>query len=530
MKYKIYRLCRNSKTVKRLKKEEKQFNLPQSEYITGIDLFTFINNIINKCPDDYALVVHDDVILPTNISDNVQKCIKSVDDFLGEENWGVIGNAGVEVLTKRVLLYLSDPNIKMIVPSTQHPKLVESVDGNTMLLNLKNIRREKISLPKSLTGFHLYDLILSFEIQRNNLLCAVSSLLYCRHSSGGSRSNFREHLMKKDFQDYFSQNYSNTVITSINGDISVNQQLKNNKKNNIEDIVKNNLTKVFKEKSFKLFFLIELDKQSTKISQLLESIKVFKAQVASQVNIRTVFVISDNSTEEKHRIEKISLQYESLETSTICVKDRQKYFQKLCEGIDPNKDTYISIIKDDYIILTDWCSILQYLLSSSELIVSPNNNAQEVHPVSSFSQDILSGDPDRQYHQMSSMIFNSTLLSKIAEKDFLIPRDLENYIVFLSSINDKEAKIVKTPFYKIPEISLRNQTKLNYEYTTVMAHLVNENLIPQSFFKFFIAREEHWHKLVDQLSFEFNSLRQNFIWKTLEKWRSFKKILRKDSR
>jgi len=81
MEFKIHRLCRDNDTIRRLKKEEKEYNLPHTEYVTGIDLFTFINNIINNCTDDYALIVHDDVILPINISDNVKECIKSIKIF-----------------------------------------------------------------------------------------------------------------------------------------------------------------------------------------------------------------------------------------------------------------------------------------------------------------------------------------------------------------------------------------------------------------------------------------------------------------
>jgi len=528
MKYKIHRLCRDNNTVRRLKKEEKKFNLPQSEYTTGIDLFTFINNIINNCPDDYALIVHDDVILPMNISDNIQRCIKSANNFLGEENWGVIGNAGVEVLTKKVLLYLSDPNIRMIVPSTKHPELVESVDGNVMLLNLKNIRRRNILLPKNLKGFHLYDLILSLEIQKNNLVCAVSSLLYSRHLSGGSRENFKKALDDETFQDYFAQNYSNRIITSINGDITVKQQMGDNRNKRVEDLVKNNLTEVFKDKSFKLFLLIELDRQDTKIFKLLESIKLFKDKLRDKIDVRIVFITSRNTEQEKHRIENITLRYQSLEISTIYIKDRQNYFQQLCDNITLDKSTYLSIISADYIVLSDWSSTLPYLFSTSELIISPKGNSEE-DTSNSLIQNLLSGNPEKQSPQVSSMIFNSTLLERLVEKDLLVPRSLENYIVFLASVKDKNPKIVKSPFYKISGNDPSKKLYLNYEYTTVMARLVNEDLIPQSFFKFLSAREEHWYKIVDQLYNEINNFKQNFVWKILKKLGRFKRILRKNS-
>ena len=100
MTYQTYRLCRDKETIRRIRDEEKQYSLPHSVLTTGIDLFTFINQIIKDCKSDYALICHDDVILPETIDTNVANCINSVNNYIGEENWGVIGNAGVEYLSK----------------------------------------------------------------------------------------------------------------------------------------------------------------------------------------------------------------------------------------------------------------------------------------------------------------------------------------------------------------------------------------------------------------------------------------------
>jgi hypothetical protein len=531
MKYKIHRLCRDNNKISELKKEEKKFNLPTTEYVTGIDLFTFINNIIENCPDEYALIVHDDVILPTNISDNVESCIKSADTYLGKDNWGVIGNAGVKVFTKEVILYLSDPNTKMIVPSTGHPELVESIDGNIMLLNLKNIRREKVSLPKNLTGFHLYDLILSFEIQRSNLLCAVSSLLYSRHSSGGSRENFQKSLKEEMFQDYFSENFSNSIITTINGEINVNKQIESNHEKTIEDIVSDNIIEVFKDRAFKLFFVIDLDKNDTEIYQLLESIKDLKAQVSDKIDIKAIFLISESTTEdEKSLFEKIPSSYNFIATPPIYIKDRHDYFDKLSDRIKPDKNTFFSIIRNDYVVLPNWGPYIQYYLSSSKLVVSANKSSDRVEHNNTQIQQLLSGNPKDSVNCIRSMIFSSTLLERLAEKKLFVPRGLENYVIFLCSVKNQNHKIVNTPFYKTPDFINNDENILSYQYTTVMSQLVNENLIPQGFFEFFSAREGHWQSLIDQLYFEFNSFKQKFVWKAWKKCRDIQRSFKKNPR
>ena len=91
---------------------------------------------------------------------------------MGEENWAVIGNAGIQILSKKVLHYLTDPNINILPPSTHNPQIVESIDGNVMLLNIKNLRTNNILLPKNLSGFHLYDLTLLRITKKRTIMCS----------------------------------------------------------------------------------------------------------------------------------------------------------------------------------------------------------------------------------------------------------------------------------------------------------------------------------------------------------------------
>lgn len=45
MNYQIYRLCRDNERIESLRREEKEFSLPPTEYVTGIDMYTFINDV-----------------------------------------------------------------------------------------------------------------------------------------------------------------------------------------------------------------------------------------------------------------------------------------------------------------------------------------------------------------------------------------------------------------------------------------------------------------------------------------------------
>lgn len=226
MKYSIYRLCRNKETVKRLKENDKTYSLPKAVYLSGMDLYSFINKIIKECPTDYALLCHDDVILPQNIDDNLKNCIVSSDNAFGSTNWAVVGNAGLEVISKKTRTFISDPHTKILPPFTRTPIMVESVDGNTMLLNLKNIRKNNVYLPPFLSGYHLYDVILCMESYKKGLICAISSWLYVIHNSPGNYADFQKMVITSQYQKYFSESFSNHIITTINSEIQIKREYK----------------------------------------------------------------------------------------------------------------------------------------------------------------------------------------------------------------------------------------------------------------------------------------------------------------
>jgi hypothetical protein len=120
------------------------------------------------------------------------------------------------------------------------------------------------------------------------------------------------------------------------------------------------------------------------------------------------------------------------------------------------------------------------------------------------------------------MIFNSTLLEEIAEKNILVPKGLENYILYLYFAKDINPKIAKDSFYKITDNIFADDDKFSYENTTVMAQLVNEGIVPTNYFNFFQEREDYWHNITDQLYSEFISFKQSSIWKIINKFRGIR--------
>jgi hypothetical protein len=501
MTYKIHRLCRDTKTIERLKKEEKEFNLPETEYVTGIDLFTFINNILRDCKEDYALICHDDVILPLNINNQVQQCINEADIFFGNSNWGIIGNAGIEYLNKRVLLHLKDCNIKIITPLTPKPQLVESVDGNAMLLNLKNMREKIINLPENLSGFHLYDLILSFEAYKKGLVCAVSSRLYLTHLSGGNREMFTKVAKEKQFQDYFKDNYSNNVITSINGDIQIQREGTNKKQKSIEDIIFDTVLNIFKNKEYHLHLIISTDKKEIINKKLSDSIQEFKGNLNSNVNVYKHNVSSKDS------------------------------LGKIINDIKNDINTFVFFLNENSTLVPEFGKYLQYFFSNSGIIVGDTiiqNSTQETEIERISSSNLNNAFTGTTKIPIHSTIYNISLL-----KDFIKEFDIDkfnDYFLLLYSLIIETYKTYSLPFVSIPESSYNLFENTSYKKTTIMSELINRDILPENYYNLFNAKDREKEEILYYCYSNhgnFNSFKKSLIQKSLQKFRKIINLFRK---
>jgi len=472
MNYKIYRLCRDQGTIKSLEKQETLFSLPKTEYVTGIDMYTFINNIITNTGEDYVLISHDDVILPIDIGEHIEKSIKSTNSFLGKDNWAVIGNAGIQVLTKKVLHYLTDPNIKIIPPYTSHPDLVESIDGNTMLLNIKNLREKNVFLPKSLSGFHLYDIILCLEAQKKGLLCAVSSHLFVTHLSGGNRQAFVEAWNTPMFQDYFSKNFKNQSVSSLNGDILIYKNLKDSSVD-IDQIFKNNLIDTFKDKKFTLNILQEDAKNN--LSELKEKI---------DKNI-TLNILTGESIE------------------------------KLVKKIEEKENSFSMILRSGDALSNDFIEYLQFMMFDSSIIVGNTvMNGKHMENASNI-YNIYTG---KREYPTNLTIYNSKLLKNVFNEITLNSNILDDYLILFTA--SKYTQINKYPIlfgerkYEEEKVDIKG-----YTYTTQLSQITNSNLIDNNFYNFFRDSTEKLQNQIYTMSsdyHEFASFKKGMFWKVVQ--------------
>ncbi|MBN2678809.1 glycosyltransferase family A protein [Acidithiobacillus montserratensis] len=183
--------------------------------------FSLLNKIINDSPDEYACIVHDDVLLCHDFNHKIDSLL----EILNRDwpNWGVAGNAGVATCkfgysASQTVRYLSDPQggpnlVGHILPAMH-------IDGNVMLLNIKELRERSVNLP-AFEGFHLYNIILSIEAICAGLGVLVAPQLACWHGSAGNQKEFDLASTSSAFQVYISKRIKNRYLKTINGNIQI---------------------------------------------------------------------------------------------------------------------------------------------------------------------------------------------------------------------------------------------------------------------------------------------------------------------
>jgi len=217
----IYVVARDSEHGERFLGRHSQLSDDITVLLGQDSYFSLLNNLIATCVDDIALVVHDDVTLPMSFRQRFDELLSR----LGSEwpNWGVVGNAGVSPMqvglaVSKTVRFLADPhggsNLSThIVPAW-------SIDGNVMMLNIRELRARGVDLPE-LGGFQLYDIALSIETLRAGLAVLIAPELACYHSSKGSQSAFDEASRSPAIREYLASRVVNSILDSLNGPIDL---------------------------------------------------------------------------------------------------------------------------------------------------------------------------------------------------------------------------------------------------------------------------------------------------------------------
>jgi len=284
----IYVVARSEDSGKRFLARNAAIN-DCTQVLLGQDsYFQVLSNVIDQCPNDYALVVHDDVTFPKNFRNLLDSLIVKL---ANQPNWGLVGNAGHSTLrlglaSSPVIRYLADPHGGINYSGDLVP--CQSIDGNTMLLNTKLMRERMVTLPKY-HGFHLYDLVLSIEAISQGLSVFVAPELACFHSSKGDQSAFDDASISDRFRSDLAQKVRNRSINSLNGPIDLDLFSDSFWKSDRCEVVYQSLRNALdgqKKKSLAIVVRTQFKRKST-LRRTLSSITSFTSR-ATFLNIEVV--------------------------------------------------------------------------------------------------------------------------------------------------------------------------------------------------------------------------------------------------
>ena len=323
------------------------------------NIFSFVNDIINK-ENEPILLMHDDVYFNVDFIQRVDSVISCLNKI--NVNWGLAGNYGVSCYglgfsSKNIVRYIVDPqggpNLRgKIIP-------VESIDGNTILLNIPKLKEKKVSLP-NLNGYYLYDIIFSIETIKCGLGIYVIPQLLCYHADIFDKNAFFEAFNSDSFKTYLKNNIINTQIKTINGVINI-PYCNINYKEKIDIKVKsieNNLNSLCKS-SVAIVVRTRFERKNL-LNRTLTTIKAFMSSIQCK-SIYNCYIITDSSYENDEFCE-----FPVLKTNKLFKDSRLFLIYKASNIL---KEEYIWFVDDD-----DWLFPNEADFLTKSIISSPNGS------------------------------------------------------------------------------------------------------------------------------------------------------------
>lgn len=515
-----YRLCRDEQTAQKLSAIDKQYHFENVFNYQNLDYFQFLNKIINECQDDFALVCHDDVVLPLDIKDKVAACVDTANNEFGLKNWGVIGNAGVDFFSGRTVRFLMDPHSIVIPPRTTKPQAVVSIDGNVMLLNIKNLRAKQVSMPEELVGFHLYDFILLAESYAKGLVCAVDSNLFVVHRSSGDQKGFNKEVVSHQFLSYWKKRYINNSIATINGYHNLENNLEYLQKNSsekridfyakINSVVKNVYKESRKEtKCLNIVIRTRLDRKQY-LKRALKTIQIATLQYHGTMQVQIVLAINNVAVDNHAQlVEELIEEYQDLNIRPVVCENNASLYPRMnaiksaLDAIVDNDEAYVWFLDDDDFIFPNTLEYFELFLDKNYLLIGSavvfyekwNEESSDNFPSISKRKHIISS---KNYFNLiagenqvpiCSVIYPLKTLKNIFEVRKLRGDYYEDYALLLFALKNLSVRATTLEFAGISHhddntVLQKDRTHWDYSYATYMSEVINSGFMPDFKYEF----------------------------------------------
>lgn len=221
----LYRFVNDGALTRKIQEWGPKYGFGQINVLAGNDFYPLLNRVIDTCPDDYALVSCNDLTWPIGLEFALDGAIDAANAEFGPNNWGVLGNCGIEFFSNKPLCYIRDNDLSVVPASSGRSRVATYLDRNTLLLNIANLRRRGVRLPAGLRGVFLYSFVLVMECYRKGLISAVDSHLFVLDLTKYDYEQFEKERSGADFTGYIRGTFVNRVLATTRGDIGIENDI-----------------------------------------------------------------------------------------------------------------------------------------------------------------------------------------------------------------------------------------------------------------------------------------------------------------
>ncbi len=329
----IYILCADKDAGEKEQIAFLELGLPKPCVCSGDDFFSSINGVIADCQTEYALICHDDVVLPATIVEQVNNCIGKADAEFGPNGWAFMGNAGIDAINYRSMRFVKDSHEGPFPWKNTHPYPAVHLDGNLLLVQVRNCRVHGFIMPPELKGMYGYDLVLVMESYLRGLACGIDSTLFAIHENRGDAAVFDAAMGENALLDYLKKRFINHSIITLQGLIKIENTIDyivrigtDKRKCFYSNCVQPVLSSIYSNKKRKKVFLVTLTdgRRCEKLRRLLDSIRIAAASVHA-IDIAVQLVLDKGEQANRKKLDMIVAEYNDLplqvvENSITCDK------------------------------------------------------------------------------------------------------------------------------------------------------------------------------------------------------------------
>jgi glycosyltransferase involved in cell wall biosynthesis len=463
----------------------------------------------------------------------VETAIRKANNSYGSDNWAVISNTGIEMYSMEMIRYGFDPLIgAFVIPNKSViPHLATSIDTNSILLNIENLRTAKLDLPRNIIDPELSGLALVTESYKNKLLTLIDSELFVYIDNQGEAFSLNEEKIPKVLKEYFESSFNNQIIKTAYGDISFNNEKHNHHRKKIDkrqDYYKFASEVHLKSKTHsKKRRIIHIGIRTTfsripNLKRLLNTIDELTNANKGKLDIKIHIAANNIQKEEFAKYKKIILKYKpKLEIDCFYVKPVAGMFpqvltlQEIVKRIEDDELNFVWFVDDDDFVIPNDFNIIGELLNKDIIFIGDSKVFNEVwdkNPKAALPRksNYLKTYKGNKYYKnvtgmnhipICSVIYPLKGLKEILLNSNLKGGYLEDYAILLIAQKTYEVRsypftIAGISFHGNNTTTLINKYILNRSYTTFLGEIISESFIPSTFRKFMEKSRQKENKLL----------------------------------